>query len=223
MNILNLIRGLLGRGVVQSVDESPMMRTVQGEFLPGDVREGLEHFEPYGFTSRVKEGAEIIAGFLHGDRSHGIVLVTADRRFRLHVEEGEVAIFDDQGQKVHLKRDGIEVVTPKNLTATVGGNVSETVQGTVTATVAGTVTATVSGNVTLKCPTLTVDCPNSTFTGNVTVSGAITGTGGLTVSGGSGASVNGSLTTTGDVTAGGISLQGHTHGCPQGGNTTPPN
>lgn len=206
MKILSLIRSLLGRGVVQSVDETPKMRTIQGEFLPGEVREGLEHFEPYGFTSRVKSGAEILAGFFNGDRSHGVVISTSDRRYRLHVQEGEVAIFDDLGQKVHLTRGGIDVVTPGNLTATVGGNVTETV----------------SGNVKLTCPKLEINCPDSTFTGVLKVQGQIIGSGGMTVSGGGGASVTGNLTTTGDVTAGGVSLQHHTHDCPQGGTTSEP-
>lgn len=195
MNFGALLRGLLGRGVVESVDDSPMMRTVQAEFLPGDVREGLEHFEPYGFTSRVKEGAEAIGAFFNGDRSHGVVLVTADRRFRLHVEEGEVAVFDDQGQKVVLKRDGILVETPKNLTATVGGNT----------------VATVSGTTTLKSGAVTIDAPSVHITGTLAVDGHISGTGGLAVSGGSGAAVTGSITATGDIQAGSISLQGHTH------------
>ena len=194
-NLLTLLRGLLGRGVVESVDDTPMMRTVQAEFLPGDVREGLEHFEPYGFTSRVKQGAEAIGAFFNGDRSHGVVLVTADRRFRLHVEEGEVAVFDDQGQKVVLKRDGILVETPKNLTATVGGNA----------------VATVSGTTTLKSGAVTIDAPSVHITGTLAVDGHISGTGGLAVSGGSGAAVTGSITATGDITAGSISLQGHTH------------
>lgn len=195
MNFGALLRGLLGRGVVESVDDTPMMRTVQAEFLPGDVREGLEHFEPYGFTSRVKEGAEAIGAFFNGDRSHGVVLVTADRRFRLHVEEGEVAVFDDKGQKVVLKRDGILVETPKNLTATVGGNA----------------VATVSGTTTLKSGAVTIDAPSVHITGTLSVDGLITGKGGLAVSGGSGAAVTGSITATGDITAGSISLQGHTH------------
>ena len=195
MNFGALLRGLLGRGVVESVDDSPMMRTIQAEFLPGDVREGLEHFEPYGFTSRVKKGAEAIGAFFNGDRSHGVVLVTADRRFRLHVEEGEVAVFDDQGQKVVLKRDGILVETPKNLTATVGGNA----------------VATVSGTTTLKSGAVTIDAPSVHITGKLAVDGHISGAGGIAVSGGSGAAVTGSITATGDITAGSISLQGHTH------------
>ena len=195
MNFGALLRGLLGRGVVESVDDSPMMRTIQAEFLPGDVREGLEHFEPYGFTSRVKKGAEAIGAFFNGDRSHGVVLVTADRRFRLHVEEGEVAVFDDQGQKVVLKRDGILVETPKNLTATVGGNAVATVKGTTT----------------LKSGDVTIEAPSVHITGKLSVDGHISGTGGMAVSGGSGAAVTGAITATGDITAGAISLQGHTH------------
>lgn len=195
MNFGAMLRGLLGRGVVESVDDTPMMRTVQAEFLPGDVREGLEHFEPYGFTSRAKEGAEAIGAFFNGDRSHGVVLVTADRRFRLHVEEGEVAVFDDQGQKVVLKRDGILVETPKNLTATVGGNAVATVKGTTT----------------LKSGAVTIDAPSVHITGKLSVDGHISGTGGMAVSGGSGAAVTGAITATGDITAGAISLQGHTH------------
>lgn len=143
--------------------------------------------------------------FFNGDRSHGVVAVTADRRYRLQVQEGEVAIFDDQGQRVYLKRDGIDVTTQKNLTATVGGSMS----------------AEVTGSVSLKAPQTMIES-NVSITGTLSVTGQISGTGGMTVSGGSGASVTGSLAVTGgDVTADGISLKGHTHDCPQGGSTGP--
>ncbi len=198
--ILQRIKALLGRGTLIRTDDAPKMRTVQSEFLKGDVRDGLEHFEPYGWTSRAKPGAECLGGFFNGDRSHGVIIVTADRRYRLHIEEGEVAVFDDQGQKVHLKRDGIEVVTGKDLTATVGGNVKETV----------------SGSVELKAASVKIDAPVE-ITKTLKVDGLITGQGGMMVSGGSGASVTGSMTvTSGDVVADGISLKNHTHTCPDG-------
>lgn len=81
----------------------------------------------------------------------------------------------------------------------------------VTVETTGKLTGTIGGAATLKCPTLKIDCPSTTITGdvkiekNLTVVGAITGTGGLTVSGGSGATVSG------DVVADGISLKSHTH------------
>ena len=73
----------------------------------------------------------------------------------------------------------------------------------------------------------TINTPQTHITGNVqidgnlSVKGHISGLSGLSVSGGGGASVTGSLTTTGDVTAGGISLQGHVHTCPDGETGTP--
>lgn len=204
--ILQKIKALLARGTLIMSDDKPKMRTIQSEFLKGDVREGLEHFEPYGWTSKAKAGAECLGLFFNGDRSHGVVVATADRRFRLHVEEGEVAIFDDLGQKVHLTRSGISIVTGLNVTAEVGGSLS----------------ADVAGSATLKAASVTIDAPQTTVTGNVLVQGKITGTGGMAISGGSGAAVTGSLAvTSGDVTADGISLKNHTHACPNGGDTGP--
>lgn len=194
-NFLKLIRSILGRGVLSASNEDTKLRSIDAEYLPGEILEGIEHFEPYGFGSRAFAGSEVLSVFFNGDRSHGVVLVTADRRYRLKLEEGEVAVFDDQGQKVHLKRDGILISTPKNLTATVGGSFD----------------ATVTGTSKIKTQALTIDSPDTTVTGNLTVQKLITGTGGMTISGGDGATVDGSLTTTGDVTAGSISLQNHTH------------
>lgn len=224
---------MLGRGVLRLTNEEPRMRTLQSEFMAGDVRDGMEHFEPYGYTSRAHPGAEVVAGFFQGDRSHGVVLVTADRRYRLHVEEGEVAIFDDLDQKVHLKRDRIEVRTPLNFTGYVGGDADIEVVGNVRSSVGGSVDASVDGPVTLDakstltatvadtssitCPTINITSDAVSITGTLKVGGLITGNGGIVVSGGSGATVtgsftlNGGLTASDDVVASGISLVNHTH------------
>lgn len=101
---------MLARGVVRVVYSGKKMQTLQLNLLAGDPKDDIEHFEPYGFTSFPRDGAEAIAAFFDGDRSHGVTLVVADRRYRLKsLAAGEVAIFDDQGQKVHLTRDGIIV------------------------------------------------------------------------------------------------------------------
>lgn len=110
---------------------------------------------------------------------------------------------------IHPTTHEIHVETSGDLTASVRGNAIGTVDRALTATV--------GGSVTLTCPTLTVDCPQTTFTGAVTVQGLITGNGGFTVTGGGGVQANcditldGSLAASGDVTASGISLSGHTH------------
>ncbi len=135
--------------VVQS-DDSKKMRTLQVVVLADEARDDIEHFEPYGFTSRPKapadkKGAEAIVATLGGTSDLGVAIVVADRRYRVTgLEEGEVCIHDDQGQKVHLTRDGIVIETPtgKDVTVTCGKDVSVTAtNATVSATVKAVVKA----------------------------------------------------------------------------------
>lgn len=108
------LSNMMARGTVAAVNAASKMQALQVRLLAGEVKDGIEHFEPYGFTSHPKTGAEAIGLFFDGDRSHGIVVVVADRRYRLTgLQEGEVALHDDQGQKVHLTRDGILIHTAK--------------------------------------------------------------------------------------------------------------
>lgn len=108
------IGNMLARGTVAAVNAASKMQGLQVRLLAGEVKDAVEHFEPYGFTSNPNPGAEGVALFLDGDRSHGIVVVVADRRYRLAgLRTGEMAIHDDQDQKVHLTRDGIVIETPK--------------------------------------------------------------------------------------------------------------
>lgn len=116
--LLLQISNLLGRGKVVAVDSSSKMQRLQVRILAGEPKDNIEHIEPYGFTSCPQSGAEHVSAFFDGDRSHGITLVVADRRYRLTgLAAGEMAIHDDQGQKVHLTRNGIVIDgAGKNLT-----------------------------------------------------------------------------------------------------------
>lgn len=104
------IGNLLSRGTIAAVNAASKMQGLQVRLLAGEVKDNVEHFEPYGFTSNPNAGAEVIAAFFDGDRSHGIIVVAADRRYRITgLATGEMAIHDDQGQKVHLTRTGIVI------------------------------------------------------------------------------------------------------------------
>lgn len=105
-SLLSIVRGVF-RGTRQD-----KMQRAQAEMYAGETRE-MEHAEPYGFTSVPHEGAEVIAAAPGGSRSHMVILCVADRRYRLqNLAAGEVAIHDDQGQVVHLTRDGMVLETP---------------------------------------------------------------------------------------------------------------
>ena len=99
------LKNILVRGTLSLVNGAKKMQVLQVKLLAGEVKDGMEHFEPYGFTSNAQAGAEVLAGFFGGDRSHGVVICVADRRFRLQgLQSGEVALYTDEGDKLHFKR-----------------------------------------------------------------------------------------------------------------------
>ncbi|SET27147.1 phage baseplate assembly protein V [Pseudomonas sp. NFR09] len=117
MSLMNL----LVRGTVVLGNAAKKMQALQMRLLAGEVKDGLEHFEPYGLTSHPLPGAEGIAAFLGGDRSHGVVLVVSDRRYRIQaMEPGEVAIYTDEGDKIHLKRGRIIDIETQTLNIKAG-------------------------------------------------------------------------------------------------------
>jgi len=105
------LRGLASRAVIKLVRDSLKTQGVQLNLLAGETTpDDVERFQQYGFTSVPLEGAEAIVLHIGGGRDHGIVVATEDRRYRLTaLADGEVALYDDQGQNVHIKRDRIHV------------------------------------------------------------------------------------------------------------------
>lgn len=123
---MSLLTRLLARGTVVLSNSANKLQSLQMRLTAGEVSDDMEHFEPYGFTSNPLAGAEGIATFLGGDRSHAVVLVVADRRYRLKaLAEGEVAIYTDEGDKIHFKRGRIIDIdtTTLNIRASSGVNI----------------------------------------------------------------------------------------------------
>ena len=145
------IINLLSRATVRAKSPGRKMRTLQTEHWAGDVREDVEHFEPYGFTSEPHLGAEVIAGSLSGDRSHTIAIIVADRRYRVKgLKDGEVCFYDDLGKVVFFKRDELLIDAKDSPIQIIS-----------------------SSKVTIKAPEVVVDAANSTFTGNIKAGGEI--------------------------------------------------
>ena len=124
------VSNLVARGVVSAVNAGLKGQAVQVKLLSGEMKDAVEHMEPYGYTANAHGGAECVSVFLDGDRSHGLVLVVADRRYRLQgLQSGEVAIYDDLQQKVHLTREGIVVWSPLDIKLHAGRSYSWDVNG----------------------------------------------------------------------------------------------
>lgn len=104
------IGNMVARAGVRMVKSGSKMQSLQLSILEGETADGVEHFEPFGFTSCPPTGAEAIVLFPNGDRSHGIAIVVADRRYRLTgLASGDAALHDDRGQKVVLTATGIVI------------------------------------------------------------------------------------------------------------------
>lgn len=83
---------------------------VQARVLDNEVLDNLNRIEPYGFSYRPKPGAQVYLAFPSGDRSYGVALVVGDKRYQLDLQEGEVAIHDDElNHRITLTRTGIVI------------------------------------------------------------------------------------------------------------------
>lgn len=104
------IVNMLSRGTVTLVNSALKLQTIQVSILSEEAKDTVEHFEPFGFTSNPHQGAEVLATFIEGDRSHGIIVMATDRRYRVqNLLPGEVAIYDDHGTFIKLTQTGIVI------------------------------------------------------------------------------------------------------------------
>lgn len=97
------IRRINQRGLVRRVSYANNTRFMQLQGEGTEPLDNIEHLEPFGFTSHPVPGAEGIVLAFNGNTSHTVVFCVGDRRYRLQVEEGEVAIYNRHGDKVHIK------------------------------------------------------------------------------------------------------------------------
>ncbi|MDB2704921.1 phage baseplate assembly protein V [Pseudomonadota bacterium] len=108
------IQQVVSRAVVTIVNDGLKTQELQLTIMSDEVLDGVERFQNYGFTSHPRTGAEAITLSVNGHRSHTVAIAVDDKRYRLKgLKGGEVALYDDQGQKVVIYRDRIEVEAPK--------------------------------------------------------------------------------------------------------------
>ncbi|MBP5056336.1 phage baseplate assembly protein [Pseudomonas chlororaphis] len=88
---------------------------VQMQGLSGETVAG-EQFQNYGFSSAPLPGAEYIVIPVGGNSKHSVVVASEDGRYRLQLQDGEVSLYTDEGDYVHMKRGRvIELVTDELL------------------------------------------------------------------------------------------------------------
>lgn len=84
---------------------------VEMEGLSGESVSG-ELFQHYGFSSAPLPGAEYLVVPVGGNSNHAVVVASEDGRYRLTLQDGEVSLYTDEGDYIHMKRGRlIEVET----------------------------------------------------------------------------------------------------------------
>lgn len=110
------IANAIARAVVDRIDDSTKLQTLQLGVLDGEDVDDAERFAEYGFTSVPLPGAEAVVVFPNGDRAHPLVVAVDDRAERpTGLASGEAMIYSTHGQTVYLKADGSVEITGTEL------------------------------------------------------------------------------------------------------------
>lgn len=111
-----MVQGMVSRGTIESVEDATAMQLLNLALHDGHSPTQIEHWQPFGLSYFPQVGSEVIAIAVGGSRDHLVAIPGADPRYRLTgMKGGELAIHDDQGQRVHFKRDSVWVETPKKV------------------------------------------------------------------------------------------------------------
>jgi phage baseplate assembly protein V len=119
------VYNMVVRGVIKIVNDATKVQQMQNTLLAGEVKDGLECYRWYGFTSVPLPGMETAVVFCGGDRSNGIIIGVGDRQFRLKdLKGGEVALYTDEGDYLKFARNHTIQVSTLNLSVNATENVT---------------------------------------------------------------------------------------------------
>lgn len=228
----------ISRAVITALSDSKDFQQLQAQLLADELHSNIDRIQNYGFTSVPKVGAEGIFLSVGGSREHGVIIAVDDRRYRLkNLASGEVAMYTDEGDKIHFKRGGIIEVNASNridLIAT--SKVKVTAPDVEVDCTNAKVTASTKAEVTTPTVTLTASTKIDAITPLLNVTGLI-GCAGIAmgvppVAGEANIAgplkVTGSVEATGDVQDANGTMQemrgyynSHVHSNPEGGNVGP--
>lgn len=159
------IKMLVQRSVLTRVKYDGKKRLLQVKVPGGNELADIEHLEQFGFTSHAPAGAECLVLAFGGNGSHSVGLQVGDRRYRMEIEEGDVAIYNQNADYLHLKNDG--TATLKSSTKVIVD--SPAVEMTGTLKVAGATT--LSTSMTTPLATITTGTITTASVTSLTVNG----------------------------------------------------
>lgn len=113
--ISSRINALLGRAVLDSVDDSGGMQLIKVSGVADEVIEKIPHPQPFGLSSMCPAGGQVVVAFIGGARDQGVAVVVDSTQHRKKgLSDGETAVYSSAGTYIYLKADGtIEIHSDK--------------------------------------------------------------------------------------------------------------
>jgi phage baseplate assembly protein V len=101
---------MVTKAVASLIDDAGGLQRLQVTLLANETRGNVPRFQEYGFSAHPLPGATAIVVSISGLRDQPIIIALDDPRHRPRdLKQGEVILYDDLGQSIHLTRDGIVV------------------------------------------------------------------------------------------------------------------
>ena len=116
-NVRQAFRAIAARNSHAGAQIGVQMQGLAGETVNGEL---MQH---YGFTSAPLAGAEYIVLPIGGNSKHAVVIASEDGRYRVKLADGEVALYTDEGDYLHMKRGRLIEVTTETLVVKAGTKV----------------------------------------------------------------------------------------------------
>ena len=86
------------------------VQTVQLRLSADETRDGTEVLQMFGFSSSMPAGSDVVAIFLGGDRSKGVVVATGHQGSRPKGQQsGETTLYNGHGMSIQLSAAGVVI------------------------------------------------------------------------------------------------------------------
>jgi phage gp45-like len=115
------LRSIAGRGHLDACVQADVMRCAI-TMDDGSASTGVPYPQHYGHAAWPPAGCKPFTVANGGDSGAAVIVAMGDVAWCIPLLSGEVAIYDDLGQRVHLTRAGIVAETPLDATITAVGN-----------------------------------------------------------------------------------------------------
>lgn len=148
------MNNFLSRGKLLDLDNTTKVPLTKVGLMAGEIYDGLEFPQQFGFKSYPPKTCEVITAHFGGNRNHGTVLNAFDRNLMpTDLEEGESCLYNAGLGRVLVDKDSNIIITNEAVTVTLNNS--------------GAITIETTG-------ALTIESPSVSFTGAVNVVGDLT-------------------------------------------------